>query len=186
MANIMRLIALKAIEMINDNIREGVSYEGEQYEYSTKPFAMPYSRKAAKGLGKPVSKKNPEGLYSVFRSKKEGGSKWMLILGGYKLYKEKVNPEAKNDYLVFSGKMLRNLKILDADDETMKAQIGFTDPEQSKKAFWFNVSGIGKGRKLWKFLGLTEQQQLELGDYAAGIITKGDLAKLLNLPPEIS
>lgn len=185
MAAMMKLIALKAIEMINENIRKGFSYDGEQFQYSTKPFGMPYNQKSARAMGKPRSQKNPEGLYSVVRSKKRGGKMWMIVFGGYKQFKEKVNPEAKDDFLTWSGRMLRNMKTLEVNEEKMTAQIGFTDPAQTQKAFWFNVSGVGKSRKLWKFLGLSPAQQQELAEFSASAFTSGDIAKILNLPPEI-
>lgn len=50
-----------------------------------------------------------------------------------------------------------NFSVTDND-----AIIGYNDREQAKKAYWFNVSGVGKSRKLWKFLGITQEQKDKL------------------------
>jgi hypothetical protein len=85
----------------------------------------------------------------------------MIILGGYKEYKKMVYPDAADKFLMVKGKMLRSMNAKATDNE---AAISFSDPEESQKAYWFNVSGVGRSRKLWKFLGVTKQQLSKIED----------------------
>lgn len=74
--------------------------------------------------------------------------------------KEKINPTAKNDFLVSRGTMLSNMKVIETTDSNVT--IGWTDSKDAQKAFWLNVSGAGRSRKLWKFLRLRKEQIDEL------------------------
>ena len=67
-----------------------------------------------------------------------------------------MNPSAANDLLTYRGEMLRDMNIVNNSNNS--TVIGFTDPVQARKAFWLNVSGVGRSRKLWKFLGLRKEQ----------------------------
>ena len=144
-------IAIAALSMIEDNIHKGIDMDGKSYSYSEKPFYHPYSKTIRSKLG---GKAGQGKFYEIIKGK--NGKLGMIILGGYKQYKQKINPTAANDYLTFSGKMLRNLNVIEAKGN--RIVIGFTDPKQAKKAFWLNVSGAGRSRKLWKFLGLRKSQ----------------------------
>jgi hypothetical protein len=92
-----------------------------------------------------------------------------MIVMGYKAYKEAVAPYSKDKFLTLSGKMLRNLNVLTAADNSVI--VGFSDPELAQRAYWLNVSGAGRGRKLWKFLGIRKQQEVELAAEFSGRIT---------------
>jgi|YNPBryulayer2012_1023412.scaffolds.fasta_scaffold130277_1 hypothetical protein len=50
--------------------------------------------------------------------------------------------------------------------------ISFSDPLSEKKAFFLNISGVGKSRKLWKFLGLTKENEKILLEYAESLISQ--------------
>ena len=39
--SVLQKIADKALELINEQIEDGVDYDGVKYEYSSKPFARP-------------------------------------------------------------------------------------------------------------------------------------------------
>ncbi len=145
-------IGVTVLAMIEQNIAQGVDVEGNKFTYSEKPFYRPYNPQIIRKLG---GKSGKGKFYEIVKSKSTG-KLGMIILGGYKQYKQKVNPEASGDFLTWSGQMLRNLKIIKAENN--QVIIGFTDPVQAQKAFWLNVSGAGRGRKLWKFLGLRKEQ----------------------------
>ena len=164
-------IGLTALAMIEQNIAQGIDIEGKKFAYSEKPFYRPYSKAVQKKLG---GKSGQGKFYEIIT--RQNGKLGMIILGGYKQYKEKVNPTAKNDFLTFSGKMLRNLKIIKTENN--QVIIGFTDPIQAKKAFWLNVSGAGRGRKLWKFLGLRKEQWKKLSEQY-GLQITGEMSKIL-------
>lgn len=139
-----------ALAMIEENIRNGVDADGKPYNYSTNPFYRPYNPSLCGQLGKA----NEGKLYNIVHSKKTG--QLGMIIMGYDAYKKAVNPSAYGNFLTWSGKMLRSMNIIHKGDNSVT--IGFTDPQQAQKAAWLNVSGVGKGRKLWKFMGLQPKQ----------------------------
>ncbi|HPN37192.1 MAG TPA: hypothetical protein PL041_02230 [Melioribacteraceae bacterium] len=148
---LLEIAGVRLLGFINENIRKGEDYEGKKYAYSEKSFYRPYDEKIYKKI-----KRNP----SLFKIVTNKSGELGFIIHGYKRYKEFMNPAAKNSFLTGRGEMLRNMNITNVTDT--EVVIGFTDPEQGKKAFWFNVSGVGKSRKLWKFLGINDKQKKEL------------------------
>jgi len=147
--------------MINDNVSKGVSYDGNKFEYSTNTYARPYDSKLVQKMGGVQAEGK---LYDIATSKSTG--KLTLLIHGYKDFKAKVYPDVANDFLTVSGKMLRNLSVVNVSKQKQEFVIGFTDPEQELKAFWLQVSGVGRSRRLWKFLGLSNAQQKELANQA--------------------
>lgn len=158
--SIIEKIAFYAIELINEQIEKGVDVDGKSYKYSTKPFAMPAKRNL-KGL-KTLQK---EGRLKPFTA---NGKLWQLVTGGYKDWRVINNRNPEGDYLQWSGSMLKSISARAKSDTS--SVIYFTSPEQAQKAFWFNVSGVGKTRRLWKFFGLTDENENRLLDYAAGLV----------------
>lgn len=152
--------------MIKDNIAQGVDIDGKPYEYSEKPFARPWfgTRLKKSEIKSFVS----EGRVKPFRTK--SGSLWMVVEKGYKDFRRMRGQKEDGDFLTDRGTMLRNMKILETTDDSFK--IGFSDAVQLKKALWFNVMGVGKSKKLWRFLGLRKEQETELADYAASLVTE--------------
>lgn len=155
-------VGQRALQMIEDNIRDGVDYQGAKYAYSTNPFARPAGR--IKGR----KKLEEEGRLKSFTTAK--GKLWVVVTGGYKDWRaiQGLNPDG--DFLQASGRMMRNLQVLPTSADTVR--IGFTDPEQAKKALWLSVTGAGRSRKLWRFLGLRPQQERELAEYAATLTSE--------------
>lgn len=151
----LELLGFKAIELINNQIDKGVDADGKPFEYSTRPFAMPRKGKFPKMFEK-------SGRIKYFKSKK--GRLWQLVTGGYKDWRRMNNRNPEGDFLNWSGSMLRSMSS--RADGANKAVVYFAIPEDAKKAFWFNVSGAGKSRKLWKFFGLTPQNENVLAQFA--------------------
>jgi len=162
---LLKNIGNTVIGMVQQNIAAGRDKDGNSFQYSDKPFYMPYNRAVRAKLGKDQEGK----LYNIVTSKRTG-KLGMIILCGYANYKAKVRPNAEGKFLQWTGKMLRNMNITDISDDTVT--IGFPDPVQSQKAFWFNVSGVGKSRKLWKFFGLSAEQKKELAKMYEDAIIK--------------
>jgi len=50
--------------------------------------------------------------------------------------------------------MLASIDIINSD--LFSADIGFNNKKAAQIAYYLNVSGAGRGRKLWKFFGLTK------------------------------
>lgn len=171
MREVMQKVGMRALEMIEENIAAGVSYDGTRYAYSTKPFARPIGKLT--GRAKMVK----EGRLKLFNTAE--GKLWAVVTGGYKDWRRmnKLNPDG--DYLQATGAMLRNLNVVEATDTTVR--LGFTDPTQRRKAFWLEVTGASRSRRLWKFLGLSDQQREELAAYAASLLVGADISKMVNL-----
>jgi hypothetical protein len=168
----LNVAGVTALAMITDKVRRGVDVNGTSYRYSDKPFYMPFNKKIYSRLGG----KSGEGrLFNVVHSKRTD-TLGMIILGGYAAFKQNVYPDTANDFLTVTGKMLRNLKIIAYGIGGDSVLLGWNDPVQAQKAFWLNVSGAGKGRKLWKFFGLSTAEQQQLADKLAPLVA-GDVAK---------
>jgi len=146
--NILNKIGARVIELINEQVAKGIDYEGNTYSYSTKPFSRP-----ARGqyLSK-FKRAEKENKVKYFKTKK--GSLWMVVLGGYKSYRNIIGRSDNSDYLQDTGKMLAALTYKVKGD---KIQIGFTSKKEAEKAFWLNTAGAGKSKTKWKFLGLTDE-----------------------------
>ncbi len=151
MKKLLDIAGVTVLSMVNKNIREGIDYEGNKLHYSEKPFYRPYNQRLWSQL-----KKSP-GLADIVTTK-EG--KLGFIIHGYKAYKQFMNPEAFGNFLTWRGTMLRSMRVLKTSET--EAVIGFGSSKEAEKAFWFNVSGVGRSRKLWKFLGITNTQKQEL------------------------
>jgi len=144
---LLKNIGNDVIAGIMDNINKGVDVDGNNFAYSEKNYYRPFDKSIYSKLRKDQS------FGKVITG---SGGKLGFIIFGYKKFKEVFNPSAKNDFLNWSGKMLRDINILSNSEN--KIIIGFTDPNNAKKAYWFNAAGVSKSRKLWKFLGLRQQQ----------------------------
>lgn len=166
--NIINQIAFRAIELLEEQVKQGIDAEGKKYEYSTKPFALPAGKKRFAKTLFDNDDKNYVGKMRKFKAK--SGKMWYLVHGGYRSWRELNNRNPDGDFLQWSGQMLRSISARhEADD---RAVIYFTDAESAKKAFWFNVSGVGRSRKLWKFFGLTKENEQKLLQYAAELLGK--------------
>lgn len=165
-------LAYKAIELINEQVNEGIDIDGNKYKYSEKPYWRPYSKKIADKLGG----KNGEGkLYNIVAGKTKG-KLGMIILGGYKAYRSAFGRDTEGDFLQFTGNMLAALDVISSDGK--EVEIGFNDKKAADIAFWLNVSGAGRSRKLWKFMGLTAENQGKLADLS-GIATNQDIEDMI-------
>ena len=164
---LLKYIGNTTLSFILDNIKKGISYEGDKFQYSENNFYIPFSPK----IYSAYKKDNSFARFVTTKSGKKG-----FIVFGYKKFKEKFYPQSVNNYLTASGKMLRDMNILKTSDNSEgscgEIIIGFTDVRNSQIAFYLNVSGAGRGRKLWKFLGLSQKQIEELSVKYQSHITK--------------
>ncbi|MCS7054077.1 MAG: hypothetical protein NZM09_10145 [Ignavibacterium sp.] len=174
---LLKNIGSDVIACIMDNINKGVDIEGNNFAYSEKNYYRPFDKSIYSKLRKDQS-------FGKVISNKEG--KLGFVIFGYKKFKEVFNPSAKNDYLTWSGKMLRDLNVLKLTDNTVV--VGFTDPNNAQKAYWFNIAGVSKSRKLWKFLGLRQQQideiKLKYEKQITNEVAVELIKQLLNKKPE--
>lgn len=167
---IMNAVAVRARQMILENIAAGIDINGNKYKFSDKPFARPYDPKL-KGVKQLVK----EGRLTLFLKNKKRF--WMVVEKGYADYRRMKGLSADGDFLTLTGAMLRNLQIIELAENSF--QLGFTDATQLKKALWFNVMGVGKSKRLWQFLGLRKEQIDELSEYAATLFSEKYLEDLM-------
>lgn len=169
--NAILQIGYYALSLLQEQIEQGIDENGKQYKYSTRPFAMPLSRKLknAKALEK-------SGDISFFKTKQ--GKAWVIVKGGYAAYREMSGRNPSGDFLQFTGRMLQSLSVR---EENGIAIIYFTDKNQAQKAFWLTKSGAGKSRHTFKFMGLTAQNKAKLAAFAARLIGTEEVARYLRL-----
>jgi hypothetical protein len=171
MERLLKLLGAEVLQMIEENIARGIDIDGKKYSYSTKPFYRPYDSRIAAKLGKA----NQGKLFKIVTGK--NGNLGMIILQGYDAYKAALAPNAYGSFLQWSGTMLRNMNVINISPLTGNetggsTTLGFNDPLEARKAFYLNVSGAGRSRKLWKFFGLTAAQESRLAQLAGKPVTQ--------------
>ncbi|MFZ4620962.1 MAG: hypothetical protein ACOYNS_10405 [Bacteroidota bacterium] len=119
-------------------------------DYSTKPFARPLA-----GLTKQLRKDLIANGAEVFT--KDGKQTWIVIKGGYKQMREIGGKDVSHVSMVWTGRMMRNLGILNTDDNS--AVLGPKDEDTKKIVMYHNVLGAGKSKKKRVFMGFTESEK---------------------------
>lgn len=148
------------ISAINDNIKAGRDIYGSAYKYSNRPFYIPFNQKFWQRVGGHRS----QDLHKKFSIIKRNGTKLGLIINGYSYFKSIMYPDSVNQFLIATGKMLQRMHFaIDTTSNTII--VGWEDETQQKKAYFLNVAGAGKGKNLFRFLGLAEKQKAELKTY---------------------
>lgn len=167
MRTLLAKFAPIALRMITEQIEQGIDIEGKRYRYSTKPFAAPAG--SLLKFARLALARNRELRY--FRA--SSGGLWVVVTGGYASYRRAARRLITGDYLTFSGKLLSSM-VYQYDDQ--RITIKFSTPQQAAIAYYLNVSGAGKGRRLWRFLGLTRRNLERLADMMSAELTRGDFA----------
>ena len=152
MKELLKKAGVEVLADIYDNIRNGIDCEGKPFAYSRKPFYRPFDPKLYKKMGGAGGYGK---LFTITQSKV--GKLGFIILGGYDAFKSTVYPNSYAQFLTITGKLLRSMKVQSVNDTA--AVIGFTGERNQQIAAWLNVDGAGKGKKLWKFLGITKKQE---------------------------
>lgn len=166
--DVLRKIGVRAVQMISDNVRLGLDSKGNRFSYSTRPFAMPGGKfRNAKGFVE-------EGRLEAFTTPK--GKLWYVVTGGYKDLRSMRGQNPEGDFLQVTGAMMRNLNVTRVTDTSVR--IGFDDPAQEKKALWLSVTGAGRSRRLWRFMGLRPEQEHELAEFAGQLVV-GSALKII-------
>jgi len=169
--DIMQRIALRTVELLNDQLRQGIDSDGKRYSYSTKPFVRPLGRlRNYKQLAK-------RGEISLFTAKRSGNL-WIYVKGGYRAYRAMTGRDPDGDFLTYSGRMLQAMGGRALNDKN--AQVFLADPQAARQVFWLNFSGAGKSRKVWKFFNLTKENEEKLAKEAAGMITTESLNNIIS------
>jgi hypothetical protein len=155
----LKRIGLGIVTMIRERTLKGEGIDGPLAPYSTRPFARPLGgvpSRTLSALG---------GNLKRFTTKQ--GRLWAVIIGGYKAYKAARYPQDGGGVnMTAEGNMMRSLAVIAVDPATGKIVIGFNREESAEIAYYHNVSGAGKGRRLRKFMGLTPEEQLKVARLA--------------------
>jgi len=174
MKKLLQLACVLVLGYIEDNIRKGVDCEGVPFQYSTRPFYRPFDPVLYQKMGGKFTRRKGSGAHSgdsvrgvtnteetskLFKIINKNGKLGMIIMG-YDAFKKTVYPEAYPKFLTVSGKLLRSMKITSVSDT--EGIIGFVGQRNQDIAAWLNIEGAGKGKKLWKFLGITKAQEEHL------------------------
>lgn len=161
----LRAIGLRAIAMIRERTLQGQGVDAPFRGYSTTPFARPLggiTQRARAALGDQLK---------VFTSKKSG-KLWAIIEGGYEAYKRAAYPaDGSTVNLSATGAMLRALTVVSVDEASATVTLGFTRTEEALKALYHDQIGVGKGRVVRHFLGLTAAEREDLARLASQTIT---------------
>jgi|GEM_PF-1200651 len=149
--DILNRIAIRALELVHQQINEGIDIDGNHYQYSKHPFSRPAGGMPLKSSLKQLEK---EGKLAVFITKQ--GRLWVTVKGGYRSYREMTGREPNDDFLTFTGKMLASLT---AKTRANTITLGFSQPKEADLAYKLQILGVGRSKKLWKFLGLTKKNE---------------------------
>ena len=141
--------------------------------YSDKPFAMPIGA-ANKTLGNKLVKSatsekskyyNPN-KFEIFTAK--SGNLWVLIKEGYKKVRELAGKESSKVSMHWSGSYMRDLGLLRTADDF--AELGWKSSENQQLAYFHEIAGAGKSKRLHKILGLLPKEEKQLTDYAEKLV----------------
>lgn len=169
---IMKRLANRGIAIIRERTIKGEFLDGSSSnagQYSTTPLPLPFG-KFTKMTQKKILKGDVlSGDYRIFTNLKSGNT-WIIIKGGYKKFRELAGKDTANVSLSWSGRMLRNLGVLNVDKTT--AVLGFSSEEEKQKAIWHNVMGAGKSKKKHVFMDFSKDEREELSKMASEDIAK--------------
>ena len=149
--------ANKFIELVNEQIRQGVDENGQ-------PF-IPYS------YGYFIRKNH---LKSKARTKQGKLKAMKKFDAAWNAGKHKVN-------LTLTGNMLSALTPMNVNEPGFTAKIGFANPEAATIAFYHQISGAGRSRVLRKFLGLSQSNMSKFMDYIKGLLERDEENTVANM-----
>lgn len=151
-----KLIAYKAIEMMNKNIADRKDASGKPFT----PYSFSYWWQKFKA-------KKYKRLADVSKTEKPLNRFKSQAIAEY-------NQDKKNVTLADSGLMLASLAPVEVKENAnneIEITIGFKNKEAAERAFYHNYSGAGKKRVARKFLGLQKKQEAELCTTAAELLS---------------
>jgi hypothetical protein len=165
-------IGQQAILIIKKRTLEGKFLPGSTgtSKYSRTPMPMPFGTltKAVQRSGaiKSMVKDGRASLFTNLRSH----NTWIILQGGYEEFRKLSGRDIEHVTLSWTGKMLRNLKVISASSSSGSVTIGFSDPRSAEIASYHQELGAGRKRVTHKFLGLTDEEVNQIGSFMRELI----------------
>lgn len=153
-------IGNEAVRLVRQGIDSQVSPDGSEYpNYSFQYWFNKYKRKRFRGKVRGKKAKAWQ------RLKIAALSEWLGNSGAT---------------LIDTGAMVASISVIKTDTANREIEIGFSDENAAKVAFYHNIGGAGQSRVLRRFMGLSDSQSQELSNYAAQQIST-DKQLLINI-----
>lgn len=163
--SLMLKIGQHSVVIIKKRVADGIFVEGSSdgaSQYSTKPFAMPTGAVKPRSLMLDIIKGKKGNDTQLFKSK--SGKLWVVIKKGYKWLREQAGkPTGKVD-MRWTSEMMRSLNVLSVNAETGEIVIGHKGKRNEDIAYWHNVSGAGRSKRIRKWLLLTNTELEKIGN----------------------
>jgi hypothetical protein len=163
---IMAKAGTYGVTIIRRRVREGIYLDGSSdnaTEYSSKPFAMPFGGLQTSALKKQISGMKDNDAPKYFISKSSGNI-WILITGGYKQLREIAGKQTDKVTMTWSGRMMRNLKVLPDSATNRSVTVGFDDATAQRIANYHNIDGAGKSKRMHVFMNFTDDEKKKIAD----------------------
>lgn len=168
--SLMLKIGQHSVVIIKMRVADGIFLEGSSdgsASYSTKPFAMPTGAIKPRSLMLRILKDDQKGGdkfagdVDLFTNK--SGKLWAVITKGYKWLREQAGkPTGKVD-MRWTSELMRSLNVLSVNAETGEIVIGHKGKRNEDIAYWHNVAGAGRSKRIRKWLMLTNSELEKIG-----------------------
>ena len=162
--SLMLKIGQHSIVIIKKRVADGIFLEGRSdgaSQYSAKPFAMPTGVIRPRGLMLDILKGKKGYDAQLFKSK--AGKLWVVIPKGYKWLREQAGkPSGKVD-MRWTSELMRSLTVLNTDVQSGTITIGHKGKRNEDIAYWHNVAGAGRSKRIRKWLMLTDSELEKIG-----------------------
>lgn len=162
--SLMLKIGQHSVVIIKKRVADGIFLEGSSdaaSQYSTKPFAMPTGAVRPRSLMLDIIKGKKGNDTNLFKSK--SGKLWVVITKGYKWLREQAGkPSGKVD-MRWTSELMRSLMVLNTDVDSGTITIGHKGKRNEDLAYWHNVAGAGRAKKIRKWLMLSNTELEKIG-----------------------
>lgn len=163
--SLMLRIGQHAVVIIKKRVADGIFLEGSSdgaSQYSIKPFAMPTGAIKPRSLMLSIIKGKQGDDTQLFKS--NSGKLWVVITRGYKWLREQAGKPSGRVDMRWTSELMRSLSVLKIDAGSGTIEIGHRGARNDKIAYWHNVTGAGKAKRIRKWLMLTEDELTKIGN----------------------
>src|SRR5574338_294312 len=162
--SLMLKIGQHSVVIIKKRVADGIFLEGSSdgaSQYSTKPFAMPTGAIKPRSLMLEIIKGKKGNDTQLFKSK--SGRLWVVITKGYQWLRDQAGKPSTKVDMRWTSELMRSLTVLKVDAGNGIIEIGHKGKRNEDLAYWHNVAGAGRARKIRKWLMLTDDELEKIG-----------------------